>query len=51
MIFFIVYWLDTLPRDLNVYFTLKDCLSAGVNLAKNAYPDKYVYTGYGIGFD
>ena len=30
---------------------MKDCLRGGVNLAKNANPDKYVYTGYGIGFD
>ena len=30
---------------------LKDCLFGGVKLAKNADPDKYVYTGYGTGFD
>ena len=27
------------------------CLFGGVKLAKNADPDKYVYGGYGIGFD
>ena len=32
-------------------FYLKDFLSRGVKLAKNADPDKYVYIGYGIGFD
>ena len=42
MIFFIVYKLDTCPRDLNSDFTLKDCLFGGVKLAKNADPDKYI---------
>ena len=46
-----VYELDTCSKDLNSDFTLKDCLLEGVKLAKNADPDKYVYTGYGIGFD
>ena len=49
--FFIVYELDTWSRDLNSDFTLKDCIFGGVNLDKNTDPDKYVYTGYGIGFD
>ena len=40
-----------MPRNLNYDFTLKDCLFGGVKLAKYADPDKYVYTGYGIGFD
>ena len=35
----------------NTDFTLKDCLFGGVKLSKNTDPDKYVYTGYGIGFD
>ena len=30
---------------------MKDCLFGGVKLAKNADPDKYVYSGYIIGFD
>ena len=38
---FIVYELDTWLRDLNVDFALKDCLFAGVKLAKNPGPDKY----------
>ena len=35
----------------NTDFTLKDCLFGGVKLSKNTDPDKYVYTGYGMGFD
>ena len=31
-------------RDLNTVFTSKDC-------TKNADPDRYVYSGFGIGFD
>ena len=38
-------------RYLNTDFTLKDCLFGGIKWAKNTDPDKYVYTGYGIGFD
>ena len=38
-------------RDLNFDFTLKDFLFGGVKLAKYANPDKYGYSGYGIGFD
>ena len=33
------------------WFTLKDCLFGCVKLAKNADPDKYVYSRYGIVFD
>ena len=51
MIFFIVYKLDAWSQDLNSDFTLKDCLFEGAKLAKNADPDKYVYSDYGIGFD
>ena len=29
----------------------KNSLFGGVNLAKNAYIDKYQYSGFGIGFD
>ena len=50
-IFLIAYELDTWPRGLNSDFTLKDALFGGVKLAKNVDPDKYVYTGYGIGFN
>ena len=49
--FFIVYELGTWSRDLNSDFTLKDCLFRVVKLAKNTDQNKYIFTGYGIGFD
>ena len=49
--FFIAYKLDSWPRDLDSDFTFKSCLFRGMKLSKNADPDKYVYSGYGIGFD
>ena len=48
--FFIVYELHTQPGDLSFNFTLKDCSFGGIKLAKNDDPNKYVYSGYGIGF-
>ena len=47
MIFFIIYKLHTWSRDLNSNFAWKDCLFAGVKLAKNVDIDKRVYSGYG----
>ena len=47
----ISYILHTCSRDLNVDFTLGNCLFVAVKLTKNADPDKYWYNGYGIGFD
>ena len=47
---FIIYELDTWSRESNSDFNLKDCLFGGVKLAENAEQDKYVYSGYGIGF-
>ena len=35
----------------NSNFSLKDCLIGGIKLAKNADPDKFIYTGYSIGFN
>ena len=46
-----VYELDAWSKDLNIDFTLKDCLFGSVKLTKNFDPDKYKYSGYGIGFD
>ena len=46
----IVYEWDTLSRDLNSVFTLKDCLFGAVKLTKNVAPDKFSYSGYGSGF-
>ena len=50
-ILFIFYELDTWTRDLKTDFTLSDYLFRAVKLTKNADPDKYGYSGYGIGFD
>ena len=47
----IVYGLDRWSQDLNAKFTLKDCLFGAVKLTGNATPNKYSYSGYGIGFD
>ena len=47
---FIVHELDSFPSDLKTDFTLGDCLFGSVELATNADPDKYSYSGYGIGF-
>ena len=46
-----VYKLDSWSQDLNTDFTLKAFLFRGVKLAKNVDRDKYLYSGYGIGFD
>ena len=48
---FIVYKLPKSSQDLNTVFTLKDCSLWAVKLTKNAEPDKYSYSTYGIGFD
>ena len=51
IIFLIVYELDTWSQDLNSDFASKDSLLGVVTLAKNADSDKYVHSGYSIGFD
>ena len=38
-------------RNLNTIFTLNNSLFGSVELTKNADPNKYKYSGYGIGFD
>ena len=43
--------LDRCSQELFSDFTLKHCLFGGVKLAANADRDKYVYSGYGTGFD
>ena len=48
---FIVYELQRWSKDINADFTLKDCFFGTVKLIKNSDPDKYSYSGYGIGFD
>ena len=49
--FFNFYELDSCPQDLNYDFTLKNWSFGGAKLTKNANPDKYSHSGYGIGFD
>ena len=43
--------LNTWSQDLNAEFALKDCLFGVVTLTKNANPNKYSYSEYGIEFD
>ena len=46
-----MYTLDTWSKDLNTDFRLGNCLFGAVKLTKNTDPDKWKYSGYGIGFD
>ena len=46
--FFIVYELNRWSKDLNAQFTLKECLFGNFGINKNAHPDKYFHSGYGI---
>ena len=48
---YISYTLNPQLRNLNTGFTLGNCLYRSVKLTKNADPDKYKNSGYGIGFD
>ena len=48
---YIVYELNIWSQDLNNEFTLKDCLFGNVRITKNANPNKYSYSGCGIGLD
>ena len=43
--------LDIWSRNLSIDLTLVNCLFGVLKLTKNADPDKYGYSGYGIGFD
>ena len=45
------YLLNPWLKNLSTYFTLTNCSFGSVKLTKNANPDKYKYSGYGIGFD
>ena len=51
MNFFIVFELDSWPRDLNTNFVLAGCLFGGVKSNKNADPDKYSCSANGIAFN
>ena len=48
---YICYTLDRWPRYLDIDFVLGNCLFGSEKLTKNANPDKYKYSGYGIEFD
>ena len=45
---FILLTLDSWSWDLNADFTVKDCLFWAAKLTKNADPEKYADTRYGI---
>ena len=45
------YTLGPQLRNLNTDFKLNNCLLGSLKLTENTYLDKYIYTGYGIGFD
>ena len=47
---YIVYEITSDYKDIN-YPILENCLFESVKLTKNADIDKYMYFGYGIGFD
>ena len=47
----IAYELNIWSQDVNAEFTLRDYLFRAVKLTKNANPNKYSYSGYGIVFD
>lgn len=47
---FIAY-VDTWSRDLRSKFAVGNCLLRVLKLTTNAYPDKYRYNDFGIGFD
>ena len=47
----ISYKLSPWLRNLNTGFTLNNGLFGSVNVTTNADLDKYIYSGYGIGFD
>ena len=48
---YISYMLNPWLRNLNTGFTLTNCLFVCLKLTKNVDPDKYKYSGYGVGLD
>ena len=48
---YITYEIDTSARGLNTDFTLGNSLFGAVKLTKNADPNKYGCSSYGVGFD
>ena len=48
---YIVYYLDTWPRNPTCNFKFKNCLFGVTNIVKNSDKEKYVCSGYGTKFD
>ena len=48
---YIVYEINKKDNTITSDPTLKNCLFGAVTLTKNVNIDRYVYSGYGIGFD
>ena len=48
---YIFYKISPWSRDLNTDFPLNNYFFRSIKLNKNAESDKYVYSGYGTGFD
>ena len=48
---YIVYELDTWPRNLTNSFKFKNCLFGATNIVRNSDTEKCVYSGYGITFN
>ena len=46
-----IYFLHNESLVKKYKHTLNNCLFVSVKLTKNAYPDKYKYSSYDIGFD
>ena len=47
---YICYTISSWLRNLNIDFTLKNCLLGSIKLPKNADPENYKYGRYSIGF-
>ena len=43
--------LETRSLNLSTNFELGDCFFGPVELTKDAYPDKYRYISYGVGYN
>ena len=48
---YIIYDLDTWPRNPANNFKFKDCLFEATSVVKNSDKEKDVYSGYGMTFD
>ena len=48
---YIIYDLDTWPKNPTNNFKFKNCLFRATNIVKNSDKEMYVYCGFGITFD